>query len=71
MTKTELSKQIANYLISQGADPESALAYGDGFPARFSDSTMRRMKDLKNWDQASRDRLLQSFNESVSRSIAW
>lgn len=61
MTKKELSRQVTNYLISEGADPMEALSYGDGFPTNFSPDVMSRMKNVAEWDDNSKQRLWDSY----------
>lgn len=65
MTKAELSDQIEDFLITYGAQPEQAAAYAQGFPLQYSQDVMDRMRNVADWDDASKQELVASFSHLI------
>ncbi len=67
MTKPELSDQIETFLLQFGARPRQAKAYAEGFPVNFSLDTMEQIRNIDDWDDASKRKLIASFSSVVQQ----
>lgn len=66
MTKSELSEQIESFLLLHGAQPDQAAAYAQGFPVQYSQDTLDQMRNVNDWDLASKRELLASFSRLIA-----